>query len=124
MNDYNKMLKYLEGLSQNEFERLISEFCGIELSEVDDNLWIEVLVETGGHREVSPRNWRKDWTETLLSYKEDKKAEWHRLCHYARIEVDSAKQLKMARRSQWVSFFAFVISVGSFVLSILSFIKH
>ncbi len=123
MNDYNKMRKYLDGLSQGKFELLISEFCGVDLAEVDDNQWVEGLVETGGTRPVSLKNWRMDWTKTLLAHKEVKKVEWNRLCYYARIDIDSASQLTLARRALYASLFAILVSVGSLVVSVASYIR-
>lgn len=119
MSDYNEMRKYLDGLSQDKFELLISEFCGVELMKVDDNQWKEVLLETGGTHHVPPHNWREKRTKTLLAHKENNKPEWNRLCYYARIDSDSASQLKLARRALYASLFAILISVGSIVVSII-----
>ncbi len=115
MTDYVDMRKYLQGLTERQFETLICEFGGVELR---DDGKLEVLVESGGTRPVDPNTWRDERTEHLLSYKEEHKSEWLRLCYHVRIDDDAARQIRNTRRANVISVIALVVAVGSLFVTI------
>lgn len=115
MTDYVDMRKYLEGLTERQFYTLIYEFCGVDTSG-DGRL--EFSVATGGTRQVNPNTRREEWTEQLLSYKEENKSEWHRLCYYARIDDDAARQIQNTRRANIIAIIALVAAVVSLLVTI------
>lgn len=119
MDDYTRMRRRLERMSEDDFYTLMSEFWSIEVAEVDGR-WIEICYDSqgcGGTRPISIKTWRKESTESLLATREEKKSEWNRLCHHVRVDSDSAYSTRLAR-------FAIVLSLVALAGSSFPYLKE
>ncbi len=99
-------------------------FCDIRLA-LGYDLWVmdETVVECwldggGGQRHLPRDSWRDVLTEEMLTWKEDNKSQWNRLCSITRIETDSALALRYAVYACLIAGAALVISVASIVVSV------
>jgi hypothetical protein len=114
MNDYMKMRKYLESLNDSAFSELLVKL-GYDIL-IDGHQVIEIEMKSNGTRSL-PSDWKAFRAEELLAYRENKKAEWNRLCSLVKIDMDAARQIKMTWFANITSILALLVSIIALIVS-------